>query len=158
MRSASTASHDCEIIGGKNTGDDYDDGVSGTDGHIMAYEYSPSTDLVVNAVQIFTGERERDSRVAVWTHASGPNEPGSEMAGEDFLALTDTGWPGARLSEEITLSAGWLYWVSWHAHYGQTSRASMGEYVAYKWSVIGSGTWNGPFGANEKFRLLYCTD
>ena len=109
----------------------------------MAYEYSPSTDLVVNAVQIFTGERERDSRVAVWTHASGPSEPDSEMAGEDFLALTDTGWQGARLSEEITLSAGWHYWVSWHAHYGQTSRASMGEYVAYKWSVIGSGTWNG---------------
>ena len=122
----------------------------------MAYEYSPSTDLVVNAVQI-TGERERDSRLRCGHMHQGPASRIPRWL-ERISALTDTGWQGARLSEEITLSAEM-------ALLGLMARSLRDRHLVRPWvstwptsgRSLCSGTWNGPFGANEKFRLLYCT-
>ena len=113
-------------------------------------------DMVVNAVQIFTGDRTRDSRVAIWADAAG--EPGSEISGEDFLTQATIGWQGAHLGEDLTLLAGESVWVSWETHTGQVSRAPSGTVVYYKWAWLGSSVWNGPFSETDKFRLLYCAD
>ena len=145
---------DCEIVGGANTGDDYDDAWVGTDGHVMAYEYTVPEDMVVNALQIFTGDRTRDSRIAIWSDSGG--SPGTEVIGRNFDAVPAIGWQGARLGGDQVLTLGEVIWVSWDTHTGQVSLAPSGTTVTYKWATVGSGIWNGPFSGTEKFRLLYC--
>jgi hypothetical protein len=120
----------------------------------MAYNYLVEEDLTFNAIQIHTGERSMDSRASVWFDDGG--EPGSEMVGGDFLTAMAPGWQGALLSEEATLSEDDYIWISWITNSGLTSRGSTGESVSYKWSAVGSSTWNGPYSEREKFRLLQC--
>jgi hypothetical protein len=117
----------CSIVAGKNTGDEYTSAWTGTDDHIMAYDYRVEEDLTFNAIQFHTGNR--------------------SMA---------HGWQGALLSEESTLSEDDHIWISWVANSGLTSRGSTGEYVFYKWAVVGSPVWNGPYSGRDKFRLLQC--
>jgi len=122
----------------------------------MAYEYTVPSGMLVNALQIFTGDCTRDSRVAIWSDVSG--EPGVEITGQDFDAVPEIGWQGALLSGATELFAGDTIWVSWHTHIGQASLALSGSTVSSKWALVGDTTWNGPFSATDKFRLLYCTE
>jgi hypothetical protein len=144
----------CSIVAGKNTGDEYTSAWTGTDDHIMAYDYRVEEDLTFNAIQFHTGNRSMDSRASVWLDDGG--EPGSELVGGDFLTAMAHGWQGALLSEESTLSEDDHIWISWVANSGLTSRGSTGEYVFYKWAVVGSPVWNGPYSGRDKFRLLQC--
>ena len=123
----------------------------GSDGAVMAFDYTVPEDMV-ERVQIFTGDRTRDSRVAIWADAAG--EPGSEISG-DFSPAT-IGWQG------VTSAKTSHYWPANRCgcpgRPTQDRSLDRREPSSTKWAWLGSSVWNGPFSETDKFRLLYCSD
>lgn len=118
-----------------------------------------AANLVVLAVEVFTGEASGTSTVGIWDHDGPKDEPKSELARGSFNMRMQNGWQGANLNTPVVLTQGQTLWVSWipvngcQASVEDTGRTLPGIQV-YKWSRTNSAPWNGPFQSHQwKFRL-----
>lgn len=117
------------------------------------------TNLLVLAVQVWTGEKIGTSTVGIWAHDSVKDEPKSELARGSWSMKLKNGWQGANLSKPVILTKGQTFWVSWIPVAGsqasvQNSGTTLPGIQTYKWSKTNSAPWNGPYKGHQwKFRL-----
>ena len=151
-----TMEGECTIEGGTNLDMPLDDGWSTGEG-ILAWRYTAPEDLVIDRVEVLTGEGTASSHMGIWSHDPGLDQPGVEMAGGDFIIDPINDWQGADLEVTVPMVAGETYWIAWTLPSGvQFSRTEGGETVSYKNTFDGGETWGGPYENTDAFRLLSC--
>lgn len=151
-----TVEGECEIEGGMNLDMPLDDSWSTGEG-ILAWRYTASADLLVDRVEVLTGEGTATSHLGIWSHNPSLDQPDFEMAGGDFRIDLINDWQGADLDVTVPMVAGETYWIAWTLPGGvQFSRTEGGEVVSYKNTFDGGETWGGPYENTDAFRLLSC--
>lgn len=152
-----SAQNPCEA---HNSGNTYNDRVSmGGPNYTNCLEFTASSNALIFAVQVFTGERPGTSTVGLWTATGTGGTPGMELATGSFQINTTNSWQGANLSKPVLLTQGTKYYVSWIPVNGcqatvDDSSAATHAPQQYYWSKTNSAPWNGPYkGHPWKFRL-----
>jgi hypothetical protein len=146
----------CTVVGGMNTGDDYDDTWTNEEKWI-AWVYTPTEAMVIHRVEVFTGQVAAASRIGLWSHDVSGDQPDVALAGGDFTTVVPNGWQGATLETPVAMTAGTSYWIVWEMpDNSQTSRTATGDMVTYKASDAAGAAWTGPWSEEDKFRLYNC--
>ena len=147
---------ECGIVGGANLDMPLDDGWSTGEG-ILAWRYTAPEDLIVDRVEVLTGEGTAASHMGIWSHNPDLDQPGVEMAGGDFVIDPINAWQGGDLDVTVPMMAGETYWIAWTLPGGvQFSRTEGGDTVSYKNTFDEGETWGGPYENTDAFRLLSC--
>ncbi|HKI05251.1 MAG TPA: DUF4082 domain-containing protein [Thermoanaerobaculia bacterium] len=134
-------------------------------GPMVAIEWIPTASVTVDAVEVFTGERIANSRLAIWSDNGGlPAKPLSPLAwSANFQTALPNGWQGANLNTRLSVAAGVRYWVVWDPAGGEQAAVSnnIADIQQKYWgsgtgTVQGGATWNGPYTGTDhrwKFRM-----
>jgi hypothetical protein len=142
----------------ENDGPNYNDNVF-MGPVLLGVEFTAPSTFNVTRIEVFTGEATGPNSVAIWTHDSANNQPGSPIStGTWSMSVVDS-WQGADLPSNAPIVAGTTYWMVWGVVGG--SQASVDVPMAtlgqpYRGSFDNGQTWNGPFQFNDrhwKFRL-----
>ncbi len=144
---------DCD---GENTDDAFQDD-SSLGGPWIAIRWVPDDDLVVTGLEVFTGERAGENGLSLWSSVA--NSPGALLSGGVFQADVENKWQGAPLDAPVPVEADVVYWIVWRPVPGAQSSfgpPGQGVGVAYRGSGDQGRSWNGPFQAPVKFRVLCC--
>ena len=141
---------------GENLDDLFQDN-SSLGGPWIAMRWVPVEDLLVTGFEVFTGERAGENGLSLWTSVG--NSPGALLSGGVFQADLENKWQGTQLGEVVGVEAGAVYWIVWRPVAGAQSSfgpPGQGVAVSYRGSADQGRSWNGPFQAPAKFRVLCC--
>lgn len=143
---------------GANTADTYSDGTSmGGPNLTLGMKYTPTTDIDLSRIEVFTGEGSGTNTVSVWTTNPTTGFPSAPLTSGSWSMSYTNGWQGADLATCVTLTAGTTYWLAWEPINGsQATWDTAGTYVTYSGSFDGGGTWNGPYSGFVKYKLYCC--
>lgn len=143
---------------GANTGSTYSDGTSmGGPDLTLGIKYTPTTDVDLSRIEVFTGEGSGTNTVAVWTHDASTGFPGVQLTSGSWSMDTTNSWQGADLDTCVTLTAGTTYWLAWQPINGsQATWDTSGTYVTYA-GRFASGAWFGTYSNFVKYRLYCCS-
>ncbi|MFT4626971.1 MAG: hypothetical protein ACI8PZ_005652 [Myxococcota bacterium] len=142
------------VLFGVNDREPLDDGWSSSGGHHFAYTFVADADMVVDGAQLNTGESTAPATLGIWSDSAG--EPDVRLGGGGWTMLDENQWQGPSFDAPVLLAEGETYWLMMYSDVGyQTSRASSGVSVSYKWSTD-LFVWNGPFMNTDIFRLVDC--
>ena len=145
-----------DLVGGVNTGDSFNDGVS-AGGIPVGMKYVAPAAMSVGRIEIFTGERSGENSIALWSHNAVGDEPGVELASGTWMMSAENGWQGADLDASVILGAGETYWIVWEPISGaQWTQDLSGDSVTYKATDDGYASWFGPFSQPYKHKLFAC--
>ncbi|MFT4626970.1 MAG: hypothetical protein ACI8PZ_005651 [Myxococcota bacterium] len=143
------------VLFGMNDSEVLDDGWTTSSATHFAYTFTPGFDVLIDGAQLFTGESTAPASLEIWSTGL-DDEPEARLVGGEWDMLIDNQWQGPAFDGPVFLSAGETYWLKMYSDDGyQTSRASSGLSVSYKWSSD-LALWNGPFSNTDMFRLVDC--
>jgi hypothetical protein len=149
---------DLALCGGENTGDTFEDGYStGGPDLLIGAEFTPTEDLSIGRVEVFTGEGAGTNTVSIWTDSDGFAE--TELGAGSWSMDRANSWQGADLDSCVSVTAGTTYWAVWAPVNGtQSSLDSSGTRVSYSGSFDAGRSWSGPYSGYVKYRLYCCAD
>jgi hypothetical protein len=142
----------------ENDGNNYNDNVF-MGAVLLGVEFTAPSSFSVNRIEVFTGEAAGNNSVAIWTHDSVNNQPGTPIStGVWSMSATDS-WQGANLPSNAPIVSGTTYWMVWGVVGGSQASIDLPMVTLgqpYRGSFDNGQTWNGPFQFNDrhwKFRL-----
>ena len=144
---------------GVNTADTYSDGTSmGGPNLTLGIRYTPTTDVDLSRIEVFTGEGSGTNTVAVWTTNPTTGFPSTQITSGSWSMSTTNSWQGADLGTCVTLTAGTTYWLAWQPINGsQATWDTSGTYVTYAGSFDGGSSWFGTYSNYVKYKLFCCS-
>ena len=134
-------------------------------GPMVGIEWTPSSSMIVDGIELYTGEQVSSNAVALWSdNGGGPGQPLATLGASSTYTLSSAvGWQGAPLTTPVPVTAGQTYWVVWDPAGGEQAPvdddpAGIQQTYWGSWSgnVNGGASWFGPFSFSNrkwKFRL-----
>ncbi len=148
-----------EVCYSENGGPEFSDGMSVVAG-LLAVKFSPDSSVVVNRIEVFTGEVAGNMTLGIWSSDTLEDEPESPIGTGGFTVSPTKGWQGADLSPSTPLDPSLDYWLVWGTLNGaqgsnDPEKAFLGQVTRF--SGDGGANWspqNQSFERHFKFRLI----
>ena len=98
----------------ENDGPNFNNGISmGGPGLLLAIRIVAPSNLDVQRLEIFTGERQGTNLLGLWSHDAANNQPLVDLGTGAWPMNQVNSWQGVDLPGVVSLASGQTYWVVW---------------------------------------------
>lgn len=148
-----------DVCYAENDGAPFNDGMTVVGGH-LAVKFSPDVAVLVNRIEVFTGEASGGMTLGLWSHDVLQDQPQAALSFGAWTVNPANSWQGPDLATTVALDPAQDYWLVWGTLTGaqgsnDPEKAFPGQ--VFRFSADGGANWTPPSQSLErhfKFRLI----